>query len=526
MHRGSVKSLEGRSSKSWLRNRGSSQKKWKDDSYVSSIVRKMESPEEVRRRKSGDELIDGKKTLRNDKSISELLDRYSKEIDDHFFVVEEEVMTAVEEERKDSEDEKVKMTAVINEDAEREMEEIRKRRDERLKQNEEKCEKTCKVVEEQQQALLMELHNLGQNVRESMEKLKTKHYGSSAAKANANIDQLLSKFDNNGEAEKPAHDGVRSSTGLVGLADQVSGIANSVTFTRVKGEHVGQINGEKDRWVLEEEIKLGPIELPVLKGSITEEEVVIEDIKTSTVYVTNIKHKTTREVLKKPLFNCASQDGQIIVCGTREGHVALYDKSWKHIRSLRLPDKFRSGAKVMCVAVDDSGKILVAQYGSNHIHVYHPSGSQWLRTLDIDESVPIHGIHVLPSGIAVHSAMYGEQVYLLDKDGNRKATAFLEESESKCLSILAAHHGTDSLYNLFCESASGKCVIEEVLDVSSGKARIEKILEFPAPPIANGLIGVEGFSVLQPDKMVTCDGEKVLIYRKRLGVGHLGNVVS
>lgn len=307
-------------------------------------------------------------------------------------------------------------------------------------------------------------------------------------------------------------------------------LAMGISFMKLDGERVGKINGARDRWVLEEKIEVAPmVSVPALKGAVNCVEVVVEDVKTSSIYVTNVKDKSTRMVIeeKTPLFNCASHDGNVIVCGSRSGRVALYDKFWTHLRNLTLPEKFLSGAEVMCVTVDSSGRILIAQYGGSNIHVFSPSGSQWIQTIELEEMIPIHGIHALPQGIAVHSAMYGEQVCILDKDGKVKNTIFLEESEEKCMSILTADVITNTLFNLTCEATTGQCMVEELCDLMvANQTPPEKIIEFAAPRLANGLIAGEGFCLLRPDKMVTCDGEHLLIYGKRKGVECLRSMIS
>ncbi|XP_041461946.1 uncharacterized protein LOC121413279 [Lytechinus variegatus] len=472
-------------------------------------------------------------TDRDKRDISRA-DSVESAIDQHLKKVELQVIAATEKELSQAEADRYKMATLINQETERDIRRLYEKRDERLRKNHQETEKKRQMIVEKRFELVEQIHSLGDEIMKTANKLKIKHHdmgfskSSSSPKLHAKLAKKLSGHHHKNGGDSSSKN-KQSCAGIEGLAKLVHEIAFGISFMKLEGAKVGQISGNTDRWVLEEKIEVGPmVGLPALKGAISGSEVVVEDVKTSFVYVTNIEDKTTRAVIgeKYPMFNCASHDGTVIVCGGRSGKVALYDRSWGHLRNLSLPEKFLSGAEVMCVAVDGSARILIAQYGGNTIHVFNPSGTQWIKTIEIEEMVPIHGIHVLQSGIAVHSAMYGEQVCIVDKDGKVKANVFLEESEEKCMSILSTDPVSNALFNLTCNSTSGQCVVEELCDVKSGHAKPEKIIEFDAPRLANGLIAGEGFSVLRPDKMVTCDGEQLLVYGKRKGVHHLRHIIS
>eukprot|EP00057_Strongylocentrotus_purpuratus_P004791 XP_003729460.1 PREDICTED: uncharacterized protein LOC100890279 [Strongylocentrotus purpuratus] len=519
---------EGKSSHCALSNVGTLQNSYsgcgKASRYLGENETESMAESEVRGAESLGEAAqkdDEKRDLSRGDSIESSLD-----IDQHMKDVELEVIAATERELSKAEDDRYKMAALINQETERDIRRLYKRRDERLRQNHNDIEKRRQKIVEKRFELVEHIHSLGDDIMKSANKLKTKGL-SRSPKLHAQLTKKRSGHHKNGgdgssKSKSP-------SCGVEGLAKLLHETALGISFMELEGPKVGRISGASDRWVLEEKVEVAPmVGLPALKGSINGSEVVVEDVKTSSIYVTNIEDKTTRMVIeeKTPLFNCASLDGAVIVCGSRSGRVALYDKSWRHLRNLSFPEKFLSGAEVMCVAVDGSGKILIAQYGGSNIHVFNPSGTQWLKTIEIEEMIPIHGIHALHSGIAVHSAMYGEQVCILDKDGKVKTKVFLEESEEKCMSILATDLASNSLFNLTCGASSGQCMVEELSDLKSGHAKPEKVIEFAAPRLANGLIAGEGFSILRPDKMVTCDGEHLLVYGKRKGVNHLRKIVT
>ncbi|XP_071505524.1 uncharacterized protein [Diadema antillarum] len=459
------------------------------------------------------------------------LDRISSEVDAHFEAVRNEIVSATDDEIVRTTEKRRKTIAEINAEAEREIQRICDKRDQKRQHCFFESEETCRKIEQTKKALLKKLHHFDIKLHAYIEKLKGKYHGSHASEVNANIAKMVTDVPSNGQTvhdeSQLINNGNFDGNDVPDAAIKtIFGVMRGVAFERVEGEKVGKIHGHKERWVLEHKIKMDSISIPVLRGTAGENEVVVSDGKTKNLYVTNIDTKISRRVLddKTQLFNCASQDGRILVCGRKNGQVDVYDEDWKFLRKLTLPTSIQTGCGAVCVAIDNDGCILTAPYGGNNIHFYHPSGVRWLRTINIDAMIPIHGIHILRSGIAVHSAMFGEQVCVVDKMGATKATEFLEESEDKCLSVLTASRGTDTMFHLYCDSSRGWCVVEELQDISSGKVVIEKALEFPAPRLANGLIGAEGFSVLKSGKMVTCDGEQLLVFSKQRGIDCLADI--
>ena len=255
--------------------------------------------------------------------------------------------------------------------------------------------------------------------------------------------------------------------------------------------------------------------------------VVLQDLSAGSIYVENIKEKTTRKVVdgKNPYYisNCTTLDDGRIVCGTCNAEIVIYNPKWKHQSTIVLTRQRRGNTT--WVTTDKDGMIVAVVWGSATIYVYNPDDGELVRTVSFSGG-PIYRIGCLSSGdMVVHTnCSRGNYVCVMGGSGVVKSTGHFR---GKILRSIAVDKLTDLIYVMYNEgkecavdvmSATGSVIAEKMLSISTMKhcsiTNTGKLVVGTGSTISvyrqtmKTVIGVDLFSRLWGKIGVPCEGAK------------------
>ena len=172
---------------------------------------------------------------------------------------------------------------------------------------------------------------------------------------------------------------------------------------------VGKLGVPSNEWEKEIEFdsKLKGLLIPI--GAVKNTEIVFREVSGGSVYVENIKEKTTRKIVERKnpydIYSCTALDDGSIVCGTFNAEIVIYDPTWKHQSTIVLTGA-RKGTPTW-VTTDGDGMIVAVVNGSAIIYIYNPDDGALVRSVTFPGG-PIYGIGCLSSGDMVVSSKCSE----------------------------------------------------------------------------------------------------------------------
>ena len=149
------------------------------------------------------------------------------------------------------------------------------------------------------------------------------------------------------------------------------------------------------------------------------------------------------------VISCALLNDDKVVCGKfREGCtgdsltgcISVYDRQWKHIHDVTIPNNRMCGDTMVDVAVDQDGMIIAAEEGQSKIYVIKPTDGKIMNTITCKQEIRMLG--VLSSGdIIAKPYPRDHRVLIIDRQGAQREIPLSDVILNACID-----HMTYDLY--------------------------------------------------------------------------------
>nr|XP_054756968.1 uncharacterized protein LOC129263065 [Lytechinus pictus] len=291
----------------------------------------------------------------------------------------------------------------------------------------------------------------------------------------------------------------------------------------------GRIGGYDGEWMLSDTISVkDKIEFPCIVGCIDACNVIITDIVSSSLhtYMLDINTKHIQRVIAGTntswVISCALLNDDKIVCGracqgctgdSLTGCISVYDRQWMRINDITIPRNTTHDTSWVYVAVDRDGMIIAAERGQSKIYVINPANSKIVNTITCKQDVLMRG--VLSSGhIIAQPDPLDERVLIIDRQGGQR-----EIPHSDVICNVCADSITDDLYVVTSDYEGKTCMIDQVMSGNEVKKR--RVTSFPVSTRLNKvntihLLISSRVMISSSGKIITCDGDSILVFEKRL----------
>ncbi|XP_041467177.1 uncharacterized protein LOC121417523 [Lytechinus variegatus] len=310
---------------------------------------------------------------------------------------------------------------------------------------------------------------------------------------------------------------------------QITDIISGVRFVKGVGreKYDGRIGGYDGKWMLSDTINVkDKFTFPRIVGCIDKSNVIITDwLSDRHTYMLDINTKHIQRVITGTdtsfVFSCALLNDDKIVCGkwckgctgnSLTGCISVYDRQWMRINDVT---NTTDDISWVDVAVDRDGMIIAAEWGKSKIYVINPADSKIVNTIKCKEDVVMRG--VISSGHII--AQPGDKrVLIIDREGGQR-----EIPHSDVILNVSVDPITDDLYVVTSDDEYKTCMIDQVMRGSEVKKR--RVTSFPLTTRLTDQGTVElrkCYLFLSPvmipssGKIITCNGDSILVFEKRL----------
>ena len=303
--------------------------------------------------------------------------------------------------------------------------------------------------------------------------------------------------------------------------DRIQSEVQRVKFVEgeVGGEHYERIDGYIGKWELSKSIHIPSIvNYPRVCSLISVDEICVRDVNNNDMYVTNITAGYTQQGIEGDgnvyIISCTPIDSNVIVCGkwrrgctgeSLNGCITLYDRQWKVIRDINIPRNNRYYENVY-VDVDTDGIILAAQYDQSNIYVINPADGKIVSTITTQGKTVKGGIQALSSGDIV-AKTGDDQFTVISRLGEQKAVI---HSDEWIWPWCRVDKLTDTLYITYWDVERTIMAGDQVS--CDGIIHARRVVEYVT---SDGCDDTNPCLVTPFGNLVTCDGEKLSVYKKR-----------
>ncbi|XP_063964914.1 uncharacterized protein LOC129273915 [Lytechinus pictus] len=331
-------------------------------------------------------------------------------------------------------------------------------------------------------------------------------------RVNASVSEELKKQLNGGEVK------------------EINRVVSGVKFMKGVGreKYDGIIDGYDGEWKLIDTINVrDKIKYPYIVGCIDEDKVMITDRKMdgTHTYMLDLNSKTTQRVINGSdtslIVSCTVLNDDKIVCGRNikgctgdslPGCISVYDRQWNHINDVTIPrNKTRNGTRVR-VAIDQDRMIIAAESGQSMIYVINQVNDEFINTITCKEEIVMRD--VLSSGhIIAVPYIRDRRALIIDREGDHR-----EITNSDVILNVCVDRMTDDLYVVTSDGEYKMCVIDQVM--SEGDMKKRRVASFPVSTRLdrnnrfNHLAGTR-VMITSSGNMIACDGDNILIFKKR-----------
>ena len=413
--------------------------------------------------------------------------RRSRVVHEHLEKLDYEINAAFNEKMKKINGEKEKLAAKINMEADGEIakivEQINKRRYERLQENDEDSNGKIKSIKDKKGVLNRDLKHVEEKFRHESGLQSTNLQHLSKA-----LDEALSKADKLVNEEKDLltefktvmqslDQGLEAEDNVENFRYE-SFFVEKIVFRREDGNTFGRLGVPRNEWEKEGEFYTGLLRRQDMFtiGSLKNGGFVFRDMNAGVIYAKNTSHETLKNVVasKNPydIYSCTTLGDGRIVCGTLNAEIVIYDPTWKHIRTIVLTRE-RKG-KTTWVTTGNNGMVVAAVYESDTLFIYNPDDGSFVRSVSFHGG-PIYSIGCLSSGDIVVSTKCseGQDVCVFDGSGVVKSTTHFH---GKNVKSIAVDKRTDLIYIMNNVRSMGSVDIM----APNGEVTAEKIVTFTA----------------------------------------------
>ena len=344
--------------------------------------------------------------------------------------------------------------------------------------------------------------------------------------------ELLSDFKN---TEQSLTQRLKTDVNVERVGDLAS-IISKISFRNDDEREIGSVGVPSNEWEKKDEFETGLNMLASWSiGTIKNKEVVIRDAIGGAIYIKNIEDKTTRKLISGDfayhISSCTDLEDGRIVCATTNRMIILYDPSWKHIRTIKLPvedleKKEEKGDEVKeeeneneeseegreeetydsFVVVDKDGMIVSLVSGSHTICIYNPDDGMLVRSMTLSGG-PLYDIGCLSTGdmVVVTSCMEGDDVCVVDGSGVVKSTTHLHHKNVKSIAV---DHSTDLIYVAYF--LHSECFVDVLSP--NGESISERIVTFTMDVYLPKLY----CSMAGAGKLVVGSGSNIGVFKQKL----------
>ncbi|XP_054764004.1 uncharacterized protein LOC129270708 [Lytechinus pictus] len=283
--------------------------------------------------------------------------------------------------------------------------------------------------------------------------------------------------------------------------------------------HESKVLGATQRWELVDSVSIGTnLTKPYFIGAIDDDEMVVSDISCRTLYVTNLKDKTTKKVLERSgdyrkVVSCTSMGKGNILCGNfckdATGScfkgASLYSRQWEFIRDVELPKNPETEKTFASVHVENGGRILAAVACQSDIHIINPGDGIVTQSVKTGAG-KIQWLCSLPSGNFV--AKTGNREFtIMDPSGSHRLCINHDRWDG-CLCDVDLSDG--SIYVVYRDQNRKVYTVDVV--GCDGELEATKVVEYPVSKNKKDV--VLPCVVTESGKLVTCNGEFFYVFER------------
>ncbi|XP_063967087.1 uncharacterized protein LOC129279254 [Lytechinus pictus] len=462
--------------------------------------------------------------------IQSKIDTVSTISSKHLQTINDNLQETSDDKLKNVKEREVNLIRVINEEADEEIREINEKREKRIKDCNIDIEKEQITIKARETRLLSDTKTISDEVTKKINDLTNKIQH--ALNTMKNIESTITRINQQDETlvnEAPqvlasidenlslnAHQDVSV------CLDRVQDKVDKVKFVEgeVEGEYYCRIDWYIGKWELVKSINIpSGVDMPRVRGLISDDEICVEDIDNHDMYITCISTEHTQKVIdgvsNMDITSCASINRNVIVCGKwrwgctgdrLDGFITLYDRQWKMIRDISIPRN--EGGNIVYVDVDRDGMILAAQSGQSNTYVINPDDGKVVHTVTMQGKEVFGEIQALSSGDIVVNTNSNE-FSLISRSGEEKAVIHCDEWRELeyCVDKL-----TDTLYITY-RVAGKTCAVDQVS--GDGIIQAKRIVEYVE---TDRFLYFSPCLVTPSGNLVVCDGEKLILYKKKFSL--------
>ncbi|XP_063967297.1 uncharacterized protein LOC129278965 [Lytechinus pictus] len=484
----------------------------------------------------GDVIIERRGNLEEKRPLIEetklLLQKVQSKIDavyssssKHLQTVNDKLQETFEDKLKNVKEREVNLIRVINEEADEEIREINEKREKRIKDCNIDIEKEQITIKERETRLLSDTKTISDKVTKKINDLTNKNQH--ALNTMKNIESTITRINKHDETlVNEAPQVLASIDEYISLnvhqdvsvyLDRIHSEVERVKFVEgeIGGEYYCRIDGYIGKWELVKSIHIpSVVNMPWVRGLISDDEICVEDAKNHDMYVTNINTRRTQKVIdgvgNMDITSCATINRNVIVCGKwiwgctgdrLDGFISLYDRQWKMIRDISIPRN--KGGNRVHVHVDMDGMILAAQFGQSNIYVINPDDDKVVHTVTMQDIV-CGEMQALSSGdIVVKKGL--NKYTVISRSGEKKAVIHCDEwMKSDC----RVDKLTDTIYITYL--VAGKtCAVDQAS--GDGIIQARRIVEYVR---SDRSLYFSPCLVTPSGNLVGWDGDKLFLYKK------------
>ena len=464
------------------------------------------------------------------KTLSSKLESAATSASNHFQSVNDDIKVAFEDKLKIVIDSEQRSICSIDEEADKEIHTINEKRERRVESCHEEAEQQQLTINESQAKVESETKAISEVVGKKIKELTSKHQHavSNKDKVDAKIKrikhddktlvnetpQVLASLNDN--LNLNVHQDVSN------CLERIRSEVQRVKFVEgdVGEEHYGRIDGYIGKWELVKSIHIPSIvNNPWVRGLISEDEICVRDLDKKATYVTNIRTENTKKVIEGDssmyISSCAPIDSNVIVCGkwrrglkggSLDGCITLYDRQWKVIRDISIPRN--NSSNQVHVDVDRDGMTLAAQNKQPNIYVINPADGKIVNTIMMQGKMAWGKIQALSSGEIVLKTDDNEFT-VISRLGEEKAVI---HSDEWFVPWCRVDKLTDTLYIAYWDRERTIYAVDQVSRDGTIEAR--RIVEYEHSDLSSESY-FKPCLVVPNGYLVTCDGAKLSVYKKR-----------
>ncbi|XP_063964839.1 uncharacterized protein LOC129274442 [Lytechinus pictus] len=469
--------------------------------------------------------------------------------DEHLKTIQNEVDSEIEEEierdRAKEKEDADKIDEEIDGENKQHQEEIRKlqnkinqnnaKREQRHNDNRLNAEKRRKPIIDKQRILHNDIQKIVQEIDRKIGELEKSLNDDtkSAEKAKETLDRILEDDKTIVIDGHRVHASVSEELKKQLNEGEVKEINRAVSCVRfVKGvgreKYDGRIDGYDGEWKLIDSINVrDKIMSPWIVGCIDEDKVIITDalIGGPPTYMLDLNSKTTQRVINRTdtsyIISCVALNDDKVVCGrcivgctgdSLPGCISVYDRQWNHINDVTIPRNTTRTYTGVRVAIDHDGMIIAAEDGQSMICVINPANDDIINTITCKEKIVMCG--VLSSGhIIALPFTKDRRALIIDREGDHRVIPHSDVIRNVCVDRM-----TDDLYVVTSDDERKTCVIDQVM--SEGYMKNRRVASFPFSTRLDiddkfNHLAVSRVMMTSPGNMIACDGDDILIFKKR-----------